>query len=60
MDAQRAVACRSGGPNVASLQNGSRWARKGEHQVAADITYRDLSQLVPRVSLLRTSAWSPR
>ena len=25
MDAQRAVARRSGGPNVASSQNGSRW-----------------------------------
>lgn len=35
MDAQRAVAWRSGGPNVASLQNGSRWNRIGEHKAAA-------------------------
>jgi hypothetical protein len=28
--AQRAVAWRSGGPNVASSQNGSRWNRNGE------------------------------
>ena len=33
MSAQRAVARRSGGPNVASLQNGGRGARKGELQV---------------------------
>lgn len=31
MDAQRAVARRSGGPNVASFQKGSRGNRSGEH-----------------------------
>ena len=37
MSAQRAVARRSGGPNVASLQNGSRSNWNGEIQVASEL-----------------------
>jgi hypothetical protein len=40
MDAQRAVAWRSGGPNVASSQSGSRWDPDGEHHVASGLTIR--------------------
>jgi hypothetical protein len=35
--AQRAVAWRSGGPNVASSQNASRGSRTGEHQIATEL-----------------------
>jgi hypothetical protein len=37
MDAQRAVYRRSGGPSLASLQNGSRWNRDGEHEVVSEM-----------------------